>query len=333
MAQQFLQAEVQAAIDRHVAGDKPAVRFADAAAKYLEEEAGQLRAKDRAVMALDSVMPFIGHLPVEEVCNDSLADWKRQRLEVDGVSAGTVLRDLAAIRRVLSLCARKWRQNGKPLLSQAPPLLEGPKGPARKAHILTRAEEALLLAECEPHMQDAIIFALATGLRAAEQANLQWEDERYIPELNQTVFVIREGKTQNAERIVPLNEQAKAVVERKRGNGSEYVFAYEGRKVVRFNTNSFRKARKRAGLPNLTWHSLRSTYASRLRAAQVGIADIATLLGHAGPAGQRVTLGYAAADIGTLIGHVERLADERIDVVLRNVTNTGHLAEKQAVLH
>ncbi len=103
------------------------------------------------------------------------------------------------------------------------------------------------------------------------------------------------------------------------------------------------KKRKVAGLRDrngiwhilLTWHSLRHTYATRLRAAQVSLEDRAALLGHTVEGGE-MTTRYSAPELSALIKHVEKREDERIDVALhegfaRRIPATT--ADKKAALH
>jgi len=333
-AERVLMKRVADVMDQHFYGVIPDVPFADCATKYLEENAG-LKSIDRAAYALANLVPMIGDMKLKDVHDGSLEAYKRKRLK-DGVAVGTLNKELTYVRRILTLAARKWRtESGQPLL-RTPPLISEVKGEERKAYILNRDEERELLAQLPEHLQDAVIFALNTGLRASEQVGLKWDYQRYVPALETTVFVLpKEVVKTGKARVVPLNEAARKVIDKQRSNESEYVFTYKGEPVTRFNNHSFRKARRRAGLDALTWHSLRHTYATRLRAAQVSLEDRAALLGHTVEGGE-MTTRYSAPELGALIKHVEKLEDERTDVALhegfaRQIPATA--ADKEAVLH
>ena len=73
----------------------------------------------------------------------------------------------------------------------------------------------------------------------------------------------------------------------------------------------FEEAVKTAGLEDFTFHDLRKTFATRLRAANVHEYDIADLLGHSVPEGEtrktRVTKGYARAVPQRLVDAVNSL--------------------------
>ena len=105
-------------------GERPNVTFSEAAAKFLEENQ-HLRSLNRTRLAFDKVMPYIGELTLEQVHMDSLACYVRAKRSA-GSKVATINRDLAAVRRVLNLAARKWRHsNGMSYLS-TPALLENP---------------------------------------------------------------------------------------------------------------------------------------------------------------------------------------------------------------
>ena len=319
IAEAYLSKRVRDIIESHVHGIVPDIFFADAAARYLDEYS-HLKSIDRAGYALKRLVPEIGNLVLRDICDETLDGYKTKRRD-EGVAAATINKELSFVRRILTLASRKWRINGRPLLS-TPPLISDVTGEERKAHILTRAEEARLLVELPEHLQDAVVFALNTGLRASEQASLRWTDEQHVTGLDRTVFVIPEGKTKNSCRVVPLNSEAESIVREQRGNDGEYVFTFNGKRVTRFNNHAFRKARVRAGLKDLTWHSLRHTYATRLRAVQVPLDDRAALLGHSVSGGE-MTTRYSAPEIGALIAHVEKLVESRPDVTLQSSTKTG----------
>lgn len=73
--------------------------------------------------------------------------------------------------------------------------------------------------------------------------------------------------------LVVLNETAKPVIEKVRGQNSVYVFFYQGEPVVRIVNSAWQRARKRAGLDHLRVQDLKDTFGRRLRAAGVGFED------------------------------------------------------------
>jgi integrase len=215
-------------------GTRPRVTFREAAVKYLKDEAPKLASSEDLAWHIGLVDPFIGDLALEEVHDETLRPFKEHRLNKDGVSVTTVNRSFEVVRRVLNLCARKWRHpNGMSWLETVP-LIEMERNlGARKPYPLSWQEQALLFGELrsDPNAQMALL-KVNTGLREQEVCNLQWDWEAEIPELNTTVFVIpaifsedgRSGVKNREDRLVVLNAVARSVIETRRGKHPQYVF-------------------------------------------------------------------------------------------------------------
>jgi integrase len=107
------------------------------------------------------------------------------------------------------------------------------------------------------------------------------------------------------ERVIDLSATTK-VTEGRRGQHPEWVFAYNGHHMTRMLNSAWRKARKRAGLPNVRVHDLKHTFGRRLRAAGVSFEDRQDLLGHRSG---RITTHYSAAELGNLIEAANRVCD------------------------
>ena len=296
-----------------VYGIRPQVTFEEAVEKFLREDC-PTKSLERAGYAFDNVLPHIGEHRIDRVHDGSLAAFREARQEA-GVSAGTINKELGFVRRVLILAARKWRhQNGMQYLSEAP-LIEMIKGPARKPYPLEWQEQAQFFAELPAHLERIALFDVNTGLRAAELCGLRWSWEIQVPELDTSVFMLPEETTKNGEeRIVVLNRIARSVIESQRGKHQEYVFTYNGERIVRINNHAWRKARNRVGLPMVRVHDLRHTFGHRLRAAGVSFEDRQDLLGHRSG---RITTHYSAPDLSRLLHAVDSISEQKRATVLR----------------
>jgi integrase len=272
------------------------------------EEYAHKKSISRDILTLKAVMPYIGDLPLAQVHSGSIDKFIRDR-KARGVTAGTLNRDIAVIRRVLSLSARLWRDDmGRPLLDTVP-MFPAVQGVARKPRPISYEEQDRLLKELPAYLADMVLFALNTGLRDQEICGMKWADECKVSGLDSTVFIISEDRAKNGrERIVPLNSVAKSIINGRRGNGSEYVFAYKGHKFSRLNTTKWKLVRDAVGLNGVRVHDLRHSFGMRLRAAGVSFEDRQDLLGH--HAG-RITTHYSKADIARLIDCVELLCEAR----------------------
>ncbi|MFP5305410.1 MAG: tyrosine-type recombinase/integrase, partial [Gammaproteobacteria bacterium] len=70
-------------------------------------------------------------------------------------------------------------------------------------------------------------FAVNTGCREQEICQLRWEWEVQLPEIGTAVFIVPESVAKNGrERVIVLNNFARAAVERSRGKHDEFVFTH-----------------------------------------------------------------------------------------------------------
>ena len=116
------------------------------------------------------------------------------------------------------------------------------------------------------------LFMVNTGLREGELCSLRWDWEQKVPELGTSVFVLPDSKN-GQPRVVVFNRIARGMIDSVRGQHPEYVFSYRGAPHSRMNNSAWRKARARAGLPQVRVHDLRHTFGHRLRAAGVSFED------------------------------------------------------------
>jgi integrase len=295
-------------------GERPRVTFEKAAKRYLQEEC-PTKSLERAGIALDRVLPFIGRMELDEIYDDTLAPFKKAR-EAAGIAAGTINKELGYVRRILILAARKWRTAGEKWLLEAP-LISMVAGQRRRPYPLEWVEQRRLFSLLRPHQAQMALFAVNTGVRQGELVALRWSWEVNVPELDTSVFLISGAFTKNGDdRVIVLNEIARRVVERERGRHPEFVFTYKGKPVKRLNTSAFRKAREAAGVGDCRVHDLRHTFGYRLRAAGVSLEDREDLLGHRSG---RMTTHYSAPDLARLIEAVNRICKVKQATILRLV--------------
>jgi integrase len=321
-AEQYLAFRLNEIRNAMVYGIRPTRTFQEAATKFLEDHE-QEKLFERYLYAFDRVMPHIGNLRLDRIHNDTLASYRRAR-RADGVSAGTINKELNCVRRVLNLAARVWRHDNGMSWLDAPPLIEMEKGAKRKPYPLSWEEQDRLFRELPGHLQRIALFKVNTGCRTQEVLQLRWNWEVQVPELNTSVFilpVVDEFQTKNGqERVVVLNSIARRVVDEQRGKHPEFVFTYRGRPTKSIHNWGWKLARERAGLRQVRVHDLRHSFGHRLRAAGVSYEDRQDLLGHKS---DRITTHYSAPDIARLIEAAEKVCVRRPNTVLRIAAHTN----------
>jgi integrase len=101
--------------------------------------------------------------------------------------------------------------------------------------VLSRKQEGIYLAACPQPLHDIAVLMLETGLRIGEALNLEWSDVILEPiQGSRFGFLrVREGKSKNARRVVPLTDRAsKVLTGRFDSQISSFVFANREGKAI-----------------------------------------------------------------------------------------------------
>lgn len=338
-AEQYLIHKLEQLRQQKVYGVRRVRTWREAATRFLLEVKDQASIHISATY-MEQLDPFIGDMPLTHIDDDALAPYIHSKLnptEGKPVTNRTVNIALQRVIRVLNLCARKWRdEERRPLLDVVPMItLLDEKTNSRKPYPLSWEEQSILFAELPAHLQAMAMFKVNTGCREQEVCKLQWNWEIAVPELVASVFLIpagfggrsaRSGVKNRDERLVVLNDVAKSVIEKQRGQHPLYVFPFgkpdgEGNEttVHRMNDSAWKKARIRAakkwqekflrpahdGFARIRIHDLKHTFGRRLRAAGVTEEDRKALLGHKNGS---ITSHYSAAELDQLIAAANKVS-------------------------
>ncbi|WP_432777883.1 tyrosine-type recombinase/integrase [Pseudomonas fortuita] len=330
-AEQYLIHKLEQMRQRKVYGVRQVHTWEEAAMRYLLEVKDQPSIHLTA-LCMKQLHPYLGHLPLTHIDDQALEPFIRDRQTEKVLPDGTIEKAVSnrtiniAIERavrVLTLCARKWRDDDRrPWLDSVPMLrkLEEKKS-SRKPYPMSWEEQSILFNELPGHLQTMALFKVNTGCREQEVCKLRWDWEISVPELGTSVFLIpadfggrhaRSGVKNGDERLVVLNNVAKSIIERQRGISKEWVFPYNGTAMHRMNDSAWKKARVRAaklwqeenlrpahpGYASIRIHDLKHTFGRRLRAAGVTEEDRKSLLGHKNGS---ITSHYSGAELGKLI--------------------------------
>ena len=170
--------------------------------------------------------------------------------------------------------------------------VEKPKVNNVKTEFLTpdQIEKLLITIDSQANYQvgNLMKVALFTGMRKGELLNLQWRDLDF----DRGFITIRDPKG-GKDEIIPMNDQARAILEAHPRDNSKYVFpGKDGGKRVTIDAAA-RKIKKAAGLPKdfRALHGLRHVYASILAGSgEVDMYVLQKLLTHKD---SRMTQRYA----------------------------------------
>ncbi len=208
-----------------------------AATRFLEEYQHQ-RSIWLSAIYLKQLDPYIGDLFVHEIDDEALQPCVEDRQEA-GRSNRTINIALQRVVRILNLCARKWRDDHKrPWLDSVPMIEMLSEKKCRQPYPLSWDEQAVLFKELPDHLLAMALYKVNTGCREQEVCKLCWEWEIEVPELGTSVFLLPadfggrfedSGVKNGEERLVVLNDVARSVIRKQRGQDEEWVFSYEGR--------------------------------------------------------------------------------------------------------
>lgn len=175
------------------------------------------------------------------------------------------------------------------------PVVHALPGERTRDRVITFEEEQAYLACSGPNLRALTILAVDTGMRPkSELFHLEWPQVHLEPSqmMPNGYIKVREGKTQSAERILPLTPRARETflilkVEPRR---KRWVFPGPGNSghMVSIQKSHLRAIRK-AGLERFPFYCWRHTFGTRCAESGMDRHTLAKLMGHSSP---RITEKY-----------------------------------------
>lgn len=235
--------------------------------RYLEVKA-RLRSYRDVQRICRNLHPYLGHLMLDQINGDVV--WAIVQGETKkGNKAATINRYLATLRSLLRMARDEWQW-----LDSVPKVRLLP-GEVERDRWLTREEADRLIAACPPHLAVIVRFALATGCRAREILDLEWDQ---VDLQRQTAWI---NQTKNGTpRGVPLNHDAVAVLREQVGKHPQYCFTFRGKPIKgNISSTAWFAALRKARLADFRFHDIRHTWASWHRQAGTSCDELKELGG------------------------------------------------------
>lgn len=221
-----------------------------------------------------ALVASLGDIPLNKVSPFALERFKWDRQE-KGAAPATVNRDLALFKHFCTMAARwGWLTDAHAEQIKAVKLLKEPPGRVR---YLTPEEESRLLAELRPPMLRVVCGALLTGTRQAELVGLKKD----AVDMSARVIILTRTKSNKVRRVPFGDAAAKVLEEAMAASPCEYVFvSSRGEPYTADGLRAiFRRAVRRAEIPNFRYHDLRHTLATRLRRSGTDLDALQQILG------------------------------------------------------
>jgi integrase len=276
-------------------------------AYYSKEHLPTISSPLTAIKCFERLLPFWGDSKLAHVrkskCLEYLAYRKDEFLAWQKANGYKSVRHLSdeTVRRELEQLQAAIRYAHSDNIINSFPSIWKPKKCKPKERWLTGLEVAKLLSESKKLDQASeylplfILLALYTGARSNAVLTLRWPQIDFIT----GTIDFRAGQNSKTKggAIIPIpkrlfRELKKA---RKRGSSSGFVI-HRDQQAIGSIKNSFGTACKRAGLENVTPHTLRHTAASWMVQKGVPIYDVAKYLGHSSIAMVEKTYGHMAPE-------------------------------------
>ena len=258
-------------------GPRDPARFAilDALRVYALEKAPHTASPERIGYGIDALAEFFSENVAADVSEQTCRAYGVHRGRADG----TIRRELGILRAALRYAEHTGR------LTRAPHVWLPPKPPG-KSRWLTRDEGASLLraarrsASARPYLPLFILLGLYTGARKGAILSLRWPQvdlERGRIDFNPP------GQPQTAKRkpVIPIPRRLMTFLRLARARGSDlgYVVHRDGKPIGNV-VRAFNTACARAGLAQVTPHTLRHTAGTWMAQHGVPLWEIAGYLGH-----------------------------------------------------
>lgn len=237
-----------------------------------------------AIYSCKHLIKFFKETPLSRLDNKMIEEYIKQRK--NKVKPRTVNIELTCLGHIFKRAIEeKYYFKENPFNR-----IEKLKVPRKNPRFLSPEEMQKLWKNATPWTRIFIVVASHSGMRAGEVSNLRWYDIQW----NRNIIQVKLTKT-NREREIPMDtilrktllwfkenyiDFRRMIVIPRTPAQMEYVFCdINGKKIYKFH-KAFNRAKEKAGLKNITVHTLRHTYASHLANKGIPLLTIRELLGH-----------------------------------------------------
>jgi integrase len=230
--------------------------------------------------AITALLPFWGSSSVSAITKATCRRYARER----GVADGTIRRELGTLRAALNFA------HSEGLLTQMVPI-ELPRRPPARDRWLTKKEAAALLNAARTGRGDVrmylplfILLGLYTGARKGAILSLRWPQIDFARE--RIDFAKGEKVTNKGRAHIPIPDRLLTFLRlayKRRSSDIGYVVHLNGRRIKDIGDSgngSFGGACERAGLDDVSPHTLRHTCGTWMAQGGTDLWDIAGWLGH-----------------------------------------------------
>ena len=240
--------------------------------RYIDEIIPTMRGGNSDVVRLKALARRpIAQYNMVALTPQRIVEHRDQRLKE--VAPNTVTRELAYFSSIINHARREWGIN----INNPVHMVKRPKGGQGRSRILSDMELNHILEELKPvdrksiWMLPLVKLALETAMRRGELLSLQWSLINF-EKRTATIPITKNGE----RRIVPLSSTALEILRTMPRNIDGRVFPITHEVV----SQSFFKARKRAGVTDVRFHDLRHMAITRMAEKLPNLIELSAVSGH-----------------------------------------------------
>jgi integrase len=240
-------------------------------------------------------------LPVDkdlsQCTSEVLGQWRDKRQSVDGVGAGTIIRDFGLLSAIFEHARRelKWI-DANPVKD-----VRKPASPRHREVVINWRQVKLIVKDLgysptkevrtlSQSVGLCFLLALRTGMRAGELCNLTWD------QVHDGYCVLTITKT--IPRQVPLSSKALRLLAKAKNIDHKSVFSLTSQTL----DSLFRKSKMRCGISGLTFHDSRHTAATMMaRNRNIDVLTLCKIFGWSNTSQALTYYNPKAKDIAKLL--------------------------------
>lgn len=271
----------------------------EAAEAWLRLKSQQVKESTFAVYRFQVLRHLLPHFGSRsDITEEEVQRYVSGRLQA-GISASTIKDRVGILRMIVHHAARQgWMKDADWEIRYSA------RKPRGAVALLPPAHQAAILRHVKEHpsvLNLGIYICLTTGLRIGEVCGLQWKDvdmtrstitvrrtvERiYFAEEQhgRTRVLWSTPKTTHSCREIPITATVQAMATQMRGNADDDIFVLSMTPQPlepRNYRGYFKRLLKEIGIPNIRFHALRHSFATRCIENNVDCKTVSEILGHA----------------------------------------------------
>ena len=256
------------------------------------------------------LVPYFGKESLTRIGPQRILDYITARRRA-GAAPNTIHKEKAALSSIFSFFVDREMLPGNPVLAVRKKLKIKL---VRPNYAPTIQEVIKILNRISPYSRRFFLFLWSTGARFSEIRRANVGD---VDLGERTIRLVRKG---GRVQIVGLNRIALETIQEelsRRGNppATEPLLVNRWGKRTRKIHHALADACKKAGVPYITHHSLRHSFARTLRRSGYSIQQIGKLLGH--ESGSSMTVMYADMSDDEVIETAQAVTFDQIEKVLK----------------